>query len=238
MIFETVYRCKHSNNIVTIPLDPEWAVLGIQLSGGLDSALLTYLTAKTIKENNLPIKIKIISNDVGNKPDYLPTARRVREKLHQLTLRDFNFDQWADPYEYSIPLRESTHPFKLYCGTNHIKALFNLGLIDYEYNGITLNPPDDVRQAFDSNELREAERDIPDTIYTSMWTARPLALCDKQGVIELYKEFNILYDIAPLTLSCDVSVHHMVDGKLPCRNCWWCSERSWGLSTNGEDPLL
>jgi len=237
MIFETVYECKDSDNKVIIPLDPGWKTLGIQLSGGLDSALLTYLTAKTIKENGLPINILLISNDVGNKPPYLPTARIVRNKLQEIILRNFGFDQWANPYEYSIPLRESVNPLKLYCSTNHISALFNLGLIDYEFNGITLNPPTSVRDQFLHDDARQCDRDVPNTIYKK-YSASPLAFCDKQGIIELYKEFGILHDIAPLTFSCDVNLDHIVDGKIPCGTCWWCDERRWGMTSNGEDPSL
>jgi len=239
MIFETVYKCKNSNNKVIIPLDPNWKTLGIQLSGGLDSALLTYLTAKTIKENNLPINICLLSNDLGNKPPYFPTIRNVRNKLHEIMLSRFNFNQWTAPYEYSIPLEESVNPFKLYCSTNHIKALFNIGYIDYEFNGITLNPPIDIREQFLYDDARQVDRDTPDTIYRNYkYCARPLALCDKQGIIELYKEHNLLYDIAPLTLSCDVNLEHIVDDKVPCGKCWWCDERRWGMVSNGEDPLL
>ena len=129
----TVFQCQSRDNRVIIPLDPDWERAGIQLSGGLDSAILTYLTAKTIQEYGLKTKIRTLSCDVGNKPDYLPTARIVKNKLKELT----NFNQWAEPYEYSIPLRESKNPFKLYASSlNHIKALLAVKHINYEYNGV------------------------------------------------------------------------------------------------------
>ncbi len=234
MIFETTFQCSKSDNRIIIPLDPEWDVLGIQISGGLDSALLTFLTAKTIKENGLKTKIRPISCDVGNKPDYLPTARKVRQKLKEVT----GFDQWAEPYEYKIPLRESVNPYKLYCSTNHLKALLKVGHINYEFNGVTKNPPAEVRQHFRNDDHRQAVRDNPETIYSGTYSARPLAFCDKQGVIEFYKTYGLFDTILPLTLSCDVNIEHMENGQLPCRKCWWCDERKWALEVNGEDPNL
>jgi 7-cyano-7-deazaguanine synthase in queuosine biosynthesis len=235
MIFETVYKCENSDNRVIIPLDSEWENLAIQLSGGVDSALLTYLTAMTIKEHGLKTKIRTLSCDVGNKPDYLPTARRVREKLKELTPW---FNQWAEPYEYKIPLRESKNPMKLYASVNHIKALMAVKHIDYEYNGVTKNPPDDERTDFFDDEYRQTVRDNPESIYSGPRSARPLAFCDKRGVVELYKKYGLIESLFTLTLSCDVNKENIVDGKIPCGNCWWCSERQWGLRVNGLDPSL
>jgi 7-cyano-7-deazaguanine synthase in queuosine biosynthesis len=234
MIFETVFDCELSDNRVIVPLDPEWNVLAIQLSGGLDSALLTYLTAKTIQEHGLKTKIRTLSCDVGNKPDYLPTARIVREKLMKLV----GADVFVKPYEYKIPLRESQNPAKLYCSTNHIKALLATGYIDYEYNGVTKNPPETVRSYFVNDEHRQLVRDNPTTIYIGPTSARPMAFCDKQGVFELYKRFGLVDEIVPLTLSCDVNKEDVVDGKIPCGSCWWCNERRWGLESNGLNPTL
>lgn len=234
MIFETIYKCNSGNNKVIIPLDPDWNVIGIQLSGGLDSALLTYLTAKTIHDHNLKIKIRPISCDVGNKPDYLPVARKVFKKIIEIS----DFDQWADPYEYKIPLRESKNPFKLYASVNHLKALLTLKHIDYEFNGVTLNPPEDVRKNFHNDEFRQTVRDTPESIYSGPLSARPMAFCDKQGVVELYRKFNLMKDLFPLTLSCDVNKEDVINGQIPCGTCWWCDERRWGLLSNGEDPTL
>ena len=143
---ETEYKCDLSKNKIIIPLDPSWKSLGIQISGGLDSALLTYLTGLSINKLGYDIAIRPISCDVGNKPAYLPTARKVIAKLKELLPET----KWADSFEYRIPLRESKNPFKLYASTNHIRALYILKLIDFEYNGVTLNPPEDVKKNFHS----------------------------------------------------------------------------------------
>ncbi len=234
MIFETVFDAQNSDNKIIIPLDPSWKVLGIQLSGGLDSALLTYLTAVTIQKNNLQTKIRTISCDVGNKPDYLPTARRVLAKIKEIT----NFENWEKPYEYSIPLAESKNPMKLYASTNHMKALYLTNYIDFGFNGITKNPPALDRKCFTDNDGREVERDTPISIYRGEKSARPLAMCDKRGIIELYVTHDIVSSLLPLTLSCDVNRENVVDGRIPCGRCWWCDERKWGLRSNGLDENL
>ena len=46
---------------LTIPFDEKWQRIGINLSGGADSALLTYLLCTIIQRNNLDTKVDVIT---------------------------------------------------------------------------------------------------------------------------------------------------------------------------------
>jgi len=44
-----------------VMFDPEWKRIGVNLSGGADSCLLTYLLCKIIKDNKLETKVDVIT---------------------------------------------------------------------------------------------------------------------------------------------------------------------------------
>ena len=230
MIFETVFQCQESDNKIIIPLDPDWNVLCIQASGGADSSLLTYLTIKLIQEHGLKTKIKVFTTNVATKPLYIEGARAVINKITEIT----GFNQWDRAHEYSIPPDESLNPMRKFSIRNHLKALMMTKQIDYEFNGTTKNPPDDARKNFINDQYRQLDREGVTTIYSPGNTARPLIMCDKQGIFEMYKTHGLVDTILPLTVSCDADLAQITDGKFPCETkCWWCAERAWGLAVNG-----
>ena len=194
----------------------------------------TYLTIKTLQEKGYNTKIRLITFDFATKPEYIPTAKKLAHYLSELT----GFKNFEEHYTHSAPLEQSKDPAKNWIIGNHTTAMFKLGAIDFIFDGLTKNPPESVRKDFPSDKFRQVDRDVPSSIFRHKSQASPLAFCDKQGVIELYKKFNLIEIILKRTLSCDVNLDEIVDGKLPCGNCWWCFERSWGLKTNNLDPNL
>ena len=53
-------------NGLDIPFSKHWKKVGINLSGGADSACLTYLLCKIITENNLLLMFVVGQLDLGN----------------------------------------------------------------------------------------------------------------------------------------------------------------------------
>lgn len=53
----------------------------------------------------------------------------------------------------------------------------------------------------------------------------PMANRDKRSVAKLYKEFNVLDTLYPVTRSCENDNHPGSH----CGKCWWCNERLWGF---------
>lgn len=226
-----------SGSSTIIPLSEEWGTVGIQVSGGLDSALLLFLTTKAIQKNNLNLKIQPISVFIPSKVKNIASTEAIIDKIRELTGADFINDGLI----FDMPVEEtSTHDGKKdgYF-VNMIRNLFHQGKIGFEYNGNTKNPPDEARVGWKNDEHRQKNRDSASSIYNTPHSASPHYNMNKSDIINLYLKHGIFDDITPLTCSCDenVDVVHELETNVPCGSCWWCEERAWGFESNEvEDP--
>jgi hypothetical protein len=236
--FEEEFSAESGNSTI-IPLGKNWKTVGIQVSGGLDSALLLYLTTKAIQKNNLNLKIQPISVFIPSKVKNIASTEAIVVKIRELTGADFiNNGLIVD-----MPFEETTTQdgrkdqfFK-----NIIRNLFIDRKIDFEFNGNTKNPPDSARVGWKNDEYRQKNRDAASSIYNASCSASPHFNMNKADIINLYLKHNIFDEIAPLTCSCDenISLVHKLKLNVPCGSCWWCEERRWGFESNNvEDPAL
>lgn len=230
-----------SGSSTTVPLNSKWNTVGIQVSGGLDSALLLYLTAKAIQENNLDIKIQPISVFIPSKVKNIASTEAIIAKVRELTEADFI----KDGLIFDMPEEETTtHDGKKdKFFVDMIRGLFESGKIDFEFNGNTKNPPEQFRKNWKNDEHRQKNRDSASSIYTTAYSASPHYNMDKADIINLYLKYNIFDQIVPLTCSCDENLEFVHRKKLnvPCGSCWWCEERNYGFEANDvEDtaPIL
>lgn len=225
--FEATYEAKSGAKVI-LPLSSTWKGLLIQVSGGLDSALLLYLTAKTIKERNLDLEIQPLSIEVPTKAKTLTTARAVIAKVTEL----LDFKNMRPGAEFHVPVDEAVNPNKDRFFERTVLQFIKSGEVQFEYNGNTKNPPYEVRRHFSFDEDgREKGRDARTTIYNGIESASPHAMVDKQDIISLYKRYDLLEELAPLTLSCDENMENIIkyNMSIPCGKCWWCQERAWGF---------
>ena len=226
-----------SGSSTIIPLGKNWRTVGIQVSGGLDSALLLYLTTKAIEESGLDIKIQPISVFIPSKVKNIAATDAIIDKIRNLT--GVNFIK--DGLVFDMPIEETTtHDGKKdQYFVNMIRDLFYSGTIDFEYNGNTKNPPDEARVGWKNDEHRQKNRDNATSIYTTTHSASPHYNMDKGDIINLYMKYGLIDEIAPLTCSCDenISVVHREKTTVPCGTCWWCEERKYGFESNNiHDP--
>lgn len=226
-----------SGSSTIIPLGRDWKTVGVQVSGGLDSALLLFLTAKAIEKSGLDIKIQPISVFIPTKVKNIAATDAIIDNVRKLTGVDFI----NDGIIFDMPIEEtSTHDGKKdNFFINMIRDLFHEGKIDFEYNGNTKNPPDEARIGWKNDEHRQKNRDNASTIYTTSHSASPHYNMDKGDIINLYIKYDLLDTIAPLTCSCDenISIVHKYKSTVPCSTCWWCEERNYGfISNNIKDP--
>lgn len=224
--FEQSWYAK-SGRRTLIPMNSKWHTIGIQVSGGLDSAMLMYLTAKTILDHKLAVKILPISFEVPNKAKNLSSARDVISIICQR----LNFTQVADPQEIIMPDDHWQDPLKGQFMNNVILDLLLTNAVDFTFNGNTNNPPAEIRQNFPFDEYRQRDRDDRQTIYNGRLAASPHAFMHKQDIIDLYRQHDLLDILAPVTLSCDENLDkiHRYNLSIPCGQCWWCHERKWGF---------
>ena len=233
---EYTYEANGTNRTI-IPYSPDWKRIMLQTSGGLDSSLLLYLTARTFIELGLKSEIVPFSVEVPNKVKNLESARAVIETVREAVGYDFI----SKGVEVIMPESEMMPPKKNQFFNSTIMQFIENEGIDFEFNGNTKNPPLSARSHFPHDYSRELTRDHRPTIYNATISACPHAMNDKSGIVFLYKKFGLIESLAPLTLSCDINLDKMQrkGWGFPCGNCWWCHERAWVFASNNiDDPSL
>jgi len=199
-------------DLIKLPVDPAWKVIGIQMSGGLDSTLLAYLYAFTIKKHNLNVKLKRITFNFENKPNTFVLARQIEENIKGI----LNHDSWIDPYEKNY-VHKSQHSTK-----SVIVELYENGIVDHFAHGRTKNPP--LTEVSDENTSRVLERDDPvPEGYSEI--SEPFYNITKDVLVTIYYNLGLL-PLMHMTQSCDVD---MPASQIPCNECWWCKERQWAI---------
>lgn len=226
-----------SGSSTIIPLGKDWKTVGIQLSGGLDSALLLFLTTKAIQESGLDIKIQPISVFIPTKVKNIVATNAIIEMVREITGANFINDGLV----CNMPESETSHiggkKDKFF--ERNITQLFTNGVIDFEFSGNTKNPPKEIRKHFKNDKWRQKNRDSAGSIYSGTCSASPHYNMDKHDIVNLYIKYDLVDKLAPLTVSCDEDVDIVYAEKLnvPCGTCWWCEERKWGFSSNNvKDP--
>jgi hypothetical protein len=226
-----------SGSSTIVPLGKDWNTVGIQLSGGLDSALLLYLTTKAIQESGFNICIQPISVFIPTKAKNIVATEAIIKKVKELTGANFINDGLV--FNMSISDTSTNDGKKDRFFDSTILKLFEDRVIDFEYNGNTKNPPEHIRKHFRYDQYRQKNRDNAESIYNNPYGASPHYNMDKKDIVNLYVKHNLIEELAPLTLSCDEDVDIVYANKLnvPCGSCWWCEERKWGFSSNNvKDP--
>lgn len=226
-----------SGSSTIIPLGKDWHTVGIQVSGGLDSALLLFLTTKAIQESGLNIRIQPISVFIPTKVKNIAATDAIIDKVREITGVDFINDGLV----FDMPMEETTTHDGKKDGffVKMIRSMFIDGKIDFEYNGNTKNPPEEVRKHFKNDQHRQRNRDNATSIYNTSHSASPHYNMDKSDIVNLYIKYNLVDTLAPLTVSCDenIAVVHEYETTVPCGTCWWCRERAWGFKSNNiDDP--
>ena len=234
---------------------PKWKNVGINLSGGADSACLAYTIAKYIKENNINCKIHAINflrcylTRPWQKHVGLRVYNRLKEMFPDIVIARY---QTFVPPEIehsqignSIPLANGSKQ----SGDNVITGSYNRFCaseynLDCIFNATTANPPN-------AGQFRVPERDLiiencklADMLH---WTEkhkfyqyRPLMYIRKDWVYRQYKINNIMnYYNATMSCEGDLNCHEPMMAQTtfedynehiditPCGECWWCWERKW-----------
>tara|TARA_B110000971_G_scaffold158564_1_gene161951 strand:+ start:5113 stop:5766 length:654 start_codon:yes stop_codon:yes gene_type:complete len=190
----------------------------ISLSGGADSAMLLYLLAQQ--------DIDIIRPYFLHRYDleqFLGPAETVvsfmqtlfPNKIADLELKDITGREW------SIVKTN----FEM---TEYMEKTYNC---DIFLTGSSANPP--ITALVDDNEKRILERDFTrhtlfkkEDVSGDRLYYRPFSNVNKRFVAELYKQYNLIDTLFPLTLSCIET-----NNTTHCQDCWWCKERYWAFDS-------
>lgn len=237
-------------------LDPKWKRVAINVSGGADSALLTFLICDIISKKGLDLEVHTLTHTRlwKTRPWQPYDAKRVinRIKSYYPTVKIIQHENFMAPeLNCKDPVlmdengnmktgdRIMVRAWSDYiCFTNDIPAWFG---------GITLNPSDALTQKpFDRNKEFEATREDLEKLiiyHNNLYICHPFSFSDKEWIMQQYKNFNIT-DLLKLSHSCEgdntlyPDVYNGLDYKsyIPdqivpeCGQCFWCQERHWGMN--------
>ena len=186
--------------------------MGSHMSGGTDSALMTFLMAKFIYDNNLKdVKIVPVHGwDIRRQHSYSPTAVRnilniIRPlfptvQIDDLYIYAYNKISGEDKSKYARPV---------------IQLLYKERMVDVFAYGATREPPN---QDLEKMQIESLGRTAP------IRSGGPMGAYTKKYVAELYEKYNLMDNLLPVTVSCI--------GDLPtgaCEKCWWCKEKYWAF---------
>lgn len=241
-------------NHLDIPFDLNWKKIGVNLSGGADSALLTYFLCKIIQDNKLPTKIDVITYKRcwTTRPWQGFISIQVYNKLKSWfpTIIENRHTAFIPPeLEHGVIGNIVNNR----SGDQIIVGSFNTYIsweekFDAVYNATSKNF-DDSRKDRMLNRDKDAENGkLKDLWYEEEKSKTifcyPFRFVKKDWIIANYYLQNIL-DLLSLTRSCegdiarhDIVKHYCEDFTkyipgmyIPeCQECWWCKEREWAHS--------
>lgn len=187
--------------------------LGSHMSGGVDSALMTFLMAKFIYDNDLKdTKIVPVHGwDVRRQHSYSPDdVRNVLNIIKPL----FPTVQIDDLYIYAFNKIKGEEKDK-YARPN-IKLLYKEKIIDGFAYGSTREPPPKALVDLGIESIGRTEE---------IRYGGPMGAMTKKDIAKLYEKYNLIDNLLPVTVSC---IDDLPNGK-PCEKCWWCKEKYWAF---------
>lgn len=200
--------------------------VGIKMSGGADTGLLFYYTAKHISENNLKQTLHPFTIVEASAPFQLLFSRAIIDyTLHRFPQLDVS--------DHLVHHFSGDGPDKIPAMQKFVIEHFNARTIDVILSGITAAPKCDdfAEQTKNYNPPSDARGT---TVEPVRWIGTngdnrnyffPMINHDKRDVASEYERLGIL-DLYERTRSC---VLPATDFSKHCGECWWCAERLWAF---------
>lgn len=206
-------------NVCNVELQVFDNINGVVVSGGADSALLLYFLLKFSTRKLHIFTLSSLHKVITNTKNSIDVVSKCAELTN-----NYNFEHHI---KYIPENQENESLFYL------PKKLITQG---YIYSGITADPPKEITDTFIFPSTETHVRDpnkLRPTVAGNI--CRPWTNIDKKKIAEIYKEYDLIDSLFPLTRSCEWTVN-MIDeipdpGSKHCGQCWWCQERKWGFGT-------
>ena len=220
----------------------------IRNSGGPDCAIIYYLAAKYVKENNLDIDfihltvnttekywyidhakkvIKFVKKEIGIEPINHVTSKNnivtEVETKNGTIIQGYNEAQW----ELSEQIMDSYDiKYEFTGSTNMLPIKFlNDKLLEGNVN------PNLAYADYSRRSIEDGNKEMPVFLEIAGRTVfHPLRNKDKRFVKELYDQYNLTNTLFPLTRSCERKAdHHRYKGREHCDWCIFCFERKFAF---------
>jgi hypothetical protein len=246
----------NSNNIIlhyidglAIPFSPNWKRIGINLSGGADSACLLMILCNIITKNNYNCDIHVISHIRcwNTRPWQAPIARDVYDKFVKdyPTIKFYRHTNFIPPeIEWGV-LGPITHDKdgRPRSGDQIAVGSFNQYMIANEklnavFNGTSANPSGTSWNGGMKDREKPAEQGVLKDLVMfkdKVCVCHPFRFVEKNWIVAQYHRQNKL-DLYSITRSCEGDIDHPkikesdinnVNAIPECGDCWWCKERQW-----------
>jgi len=250
----------HKINGLVIPFGPDWQNIGINLSGGADSACLAMMLATIIKENNYPCKIHTLTflRCWNTRPWQGPVGIQVYEKLKTMfpDIVVARHENYIPPeLEYGVigPIINGRsgdqiegRSFNDYISWKH--------KFDAVFNATSKNPNEE--DGFD-NRLKDRDKSPEDgelqdvVIYnkgSKTYLLHPFRFVQKDWIVAQFYLHNAT-ELFETTRSCEGDINdgqakevlpNGLDDYKPgmyiplCKYCFWCLERNWAVGKLNE----
>lgn len=233
---------------IYIPLDPFWKNIGVAVSGGADSALLTYILCSIIQEKNPRIVVHIISNirmwksRPWQRYNSLDVYDWMIKKFPNLEFRRHeNFVapdlEWGDKGPTIIDEYGQSVSGDIVELRSFAEYIGHREKLDAYYNAVTKNPTANFEGRLVKRDLESSEDNFHLVIKKHMdgLACHPFRFVDKSWIYQQYRIFEIM-DLFEITRSCegdfaDLNYKNYVPGQyVPiCGKCFWCKEREWAI---------
>lgn len=221
---------------VEIPFNKSWKRIGISLSGGADSALLSYLILKNTKADiYFTTQIRMWKTRPWQQYIAQDVVNWFRKKFNNKIIHLENFipPELEEPVS---PLIKDEYG-KLKPGNKIILRAYNEYIghaynLDAWYAAVNLNPT----ESFNGAPVERNSPSLPTIIhYMDKVAVHPFVNVQKDWIIRQYIN-NEIGDLLEITRSCegefdDLNFKNYIPyQRVPvCGECFWCKEREWGI---------
>jgi len=230
---------------VAVPFSNEWKSVAIMVSGGADSALLSYIICDHIRSNELACGVQLISaircwkTRPWQRYNSIEVYGYLKNKFPEIHI-DRNETYIAPAFEHGQDKKLYTDEWgNLAPGdsvhlTSYAEYVCSKKKVPAVYNAVTKNPPKDAVPEGLAHRYNPRDGNI--TFRDSVVVIQPFKHLDKKQLYKIYRQ-NEIMDLFNITRSCEGEfkdldhTNYEPHQEVPtCGECFWCRERNWAIN--------
>ncbi|MDB4348977.1 hypothetical protein OAA64_01485 [bacterium] len=233
----------------------DWKKIGVQLSGGADSAILYYAICNYFKDKS-DVEIYPMTLGTEFKPWYIEGSKKIIDRVTQLTKKEpkKHIIRYSDKHKDKETISEYINQQKIM-----IQETVGKYKLQAVYNGLTTNPEENsmlmsIKKFYENNDGkfkvakahilgRDPERNSSTHKYNTnliqfnerLQIIRPFVHGDKKLIYDVYKYYDMLEKLYPITYSCETRhQEHKFETQEShnwdhCGYCFFCCERIYAF---------
>lgn len=216
------YKYENIHGKIEIAIPKKYKKLGISLSGGSDSAFMSYLLFDHITKNSLDHEIYFVSGIIRSKGKW--------KKFYTEEIVDFITDKNSkvDVKSHDVLIVDELQEM-----FDYERKLLETKKVDIFLNATTQNPPYEELLKYDMLNGRLLNRDEKGR---DVWrnelggiVYKPFINVNKKFIAQGYSDYNLMTTLFTKTISCEKRYGETNYNELPCKQCWWCKEKYWAF---------